>query len=131
MDPDRARAYLTSLLNQRLHVYTNDDRFFIGTMKCTDKHRNIILSTTEEYRLPSRSALDAHTRAFTAHVAGEAGANGTTKSKRRKGGAAQRAVAPPPVPEPTARYVGLVVVPGRYVTRIRVEGPGVGLGDVM
>jgi N-alpha-acetyltransferase 38, NatC auxiliary subunit len=126
-------TYLTSLLNKTLHVQTNDGRTFVGTFKCTDKVRippspippsppdlhthhppplrtpyllntdpqdsNIILSTTHEYRAPSRAAVRAA-------AAAEAETGGAAESVKL---------------DMVSRFVGLVVVPGRYVTGVKVE----------
>ncbi|KAI9690598.1 MAG: hypothetical protein M1820_009993 [Bogoriella megaspora] len=99
MDNKAAIEYLSSLLNKTLHVHTNDNRIFVGQFKCTDKDRNIILATTQEYRQPSQAALEK-----AAAVAEEAEGSGAVKLSM--------------VP----RFVGLVVVPGEYITKIAVEG---------
>jgi small nuclear ribonucleoprotein (snRNP)-like protein len=125
MEKSQAEDYLRSLLNKTLRITTSDTRMFLGQFKCTDsvgplpspvslfprpipipntsqilsnqiltppQDRNIILSHAFEYRLP-----------------------------------------PPPKPsaliegketvtlDMTSRYLGLVVVPGEYVTKIEVE----------
>ncbi|MCJ1471940.1 hypothetical protein MMC13_000582 [Lambiella insularis] len=95
MDPSPAQSYLRSLLNRILHVYTTDARMFVGEFKCTDNESNIILSSAHEYRIPpppSPSTLPAT--------------------------ASTTVLSPPLQP----RYVGLIVVPGLYVTKIEVEG---------
>ena len=96
---DRASAYLSTLLNRNLHIHTTDGRMFVGDLKCTDPERNIILSMTHEYRQPSqadvRLAAERHQRA---------GLEGNVKVDMKK------------------RFVGLVVVPGKYITKIEVEG---------
>ena len=40
-----------ALLNQSLRISTSDGRIFIGTFVCVDKHKNIILANTDEYRI--------------------------------------------------------------------------------
>lgn len=92
---EEASSFLTSLLNKTLHIHTTDTRIFVGQMKCTDKDRNIILSLTHEYRHPPVSAVE------------EAAAGATTGSVKV---------------DMIRRFVGLVVVPGRYITKIEVEG---------
>jgi len=52
MEKAQAEDYLTSLLGKTLRVTANDTRMFLGQFKCTDSDRNIILSSTFEYRLP-------------------------------------------------------------------------------
>ncbi|CZT20586.1 uncharacterized protein RCC_06444 [Ramularia collo-cygni] len=93
-----AASYLTSLLNRTLHLHTTDGRMFVGQMKCTDNERNIILAMTHEYRQPSQSdvrlAAERHERK---------GGVGTVKVDMKK------------------RFVGLVVVPGQYITKIEIE----------
>lgn len=41
VDPGKAEAeaYLLSLINKTLRVYTSDARLFVGTFKCTDPVR--------------------------------------------------------------------------------------------
>ena len=94
-----ATQYLASYLNRTLHLHTTDGRMFVGQMKCTDRDRNIILAMTHEYRQPSKSdvklAAERHERTRLA---------GNVKVDMKK------------------RFVGLVVVPGEYVTKIEVEG---------
>jgi hypothetical protein len=36
MDTEKAREYLSSILNKNLRVYTSDGRLFWGALKCTD-----------------------------------------------------------------------------------------------
>lgn len=92
---NNATAYLTTLLNRTLHIHTTDGRMFVGQMKCTDPQRNVILSMTQEYRQPSEADVRL--------AAKRAGGNGTVKVDLKK------------------RFVGLVVVPGRFIERIEVE----------
>ncbi|KAM0717509.1 hypothetical protein Q7P37_007361 [Cladosporium fusiforme] len=93
-----ATAYLSTLLNRTLHIHTTDGRMFAGQMKCTDPERNIILSMTHEYRQPSPADLQL---AASKHE--RAGKSGHVQVDLKK------------------RFVGLVVVPGRYITKIEVE----------
>ncbi|TKA23300.1 hypothetical protein B0A50_07357 [Salinomyces thailandicus] len=94
-----AESYLNTFLNKTLHIHITDGRMFVGQMKCTDNERNIILAMTHEYRQPSKAdvqlAADRHERA---------GRSGNVKVDMKK------------------RFVGLVVVPGQYVTKMEVEG---------
>ncbi|GME28524.1 Lsm domain-containing protein [Neofusicoccum parvum] len=111
----QALTYLTQFIGRNLRIHVTDSRMFIGQMKCTDKvppplpspptplptsanprnqDRNVILSLTHEYRPPSPAAIRA----------------------------AIRASGDPTVQLPlSSRYVGLVVVPGRYITKIECE----------
>src|SRR5438046_2124641 len=115
MDNAEAISYLQSLLNRQLRVHTTDTRMFIGQLKCTDKvtnflvrvhgrsifdavlqqDRNIILAGTHEYRPPPSSLIKA--------AAEQSVEDGTTGLNM------------------TNRFVGLVVVPGAYITKIEVE----------
>ncbi|KAM3418901.1 hypothetical protein BST61_g4860 [Cercospora zeina] len=95
------RAYLTQMLNRTLHVHTSDGRMFVGQMKCTDNGRNLILAMTHEYRQPSESDIQ---RAAVAHE--RASGEGKLKLDMEK------------------RFVGLVVVPGQYITKIELESYG-------
>jgi small nuclear ribonucleoprotein (snRNP)-like protein len=93
-----ATTYLSTFLNRTLHLHTTDGRMFAGQMKCTDPERNIILSMTHEYRQPSTQDIQ-----LAAQRHERAGKSGNVKVDMKK------------------RFVGLVVVPGRYITRIEVE----------
>lgn len=97
--PSPGATYLTALLNRTLHIHTSDGRMFAGQMKCTDPERNIILSMTHEYRQPS--AADLQLAAEKHERAGRLGDNVKVDLKKR--------------------FVGLVVVPGRFIERIEVE----------
>lgn len=88
-------AYLAALLNRTLRLHTSDSRIFVGQMKCTDNERNIILAMTHEYRHPSRAAIE--------DAAADGGEGGKVKLDMLR------------------RFVGLVVVPGRYIEKIEVE----------
>ncbi|KAI4721500.1 hypothetical protein E4T48_02239 [Aureobasidium sp. EXF-10727] len=100
MDGTNAQAteYLISLLNKTLRIHTTDSRIFVGTMKCTDQERNIILSLTHEYRQPPACVVED-----AAHQMHLQNVLGNLKVDMVK------------------RFVGLVVVPGRYITKIEVE----------
>ena len=94
-----ASSYLSTFLNRTLHLHTTDGRMFAGQMKCTDPERNIILSMTHEYRQPSAADIK-----LAAERHEKAGKSGNVKVDMKK------------------RFVGLVVVPGKYITKIEVEG---------
>lgn len=110
MEKAQAEDYLSSLLNKNLRITTSDTRIFHGQFKCTDsvyqpfpylhlnvwqltnpQDRNIILSQTFEYRLPP-----------------------PPKAKDLQGAESITL-------DMTSRYLGLVVVPGEYITKIEVE----------
>ncbi|KAE8440527.1 hypothetical protein EG329_007273 [Mollisiaceae sp. DMI_Dod_QoI] len=142
---DQAESFLTSLLGKNLRITTTDTRMFLGQFKCTDSVRllsfflsiihsyyptksspsipnsqsqpptpkltppsspqdqNIILSQTFEYRLPP-------TPKSTSTPTNPTSSSSTSTS----------------VPETitqdlTSRYLGLIVVPGEYITKIEVE----------
>lgn len=91
-----AESYLKSLLNKTLRITTTDTRMFLGEFKCTDSDRNVILSRTYEYRLP---APPTPLSTSPAQIAG----------------------GDKILLDMTSRYLGLVVVPGQYITKIEVE----------
>ncbi|KAK4205245.1 hypothetical protein QBC40DRAFT_271342 [Triangularia verruculosa] len=91
-----ATDFLQTLLNKNLRVGTTDGRMFWGSFKCTDSDCNLVLQHTYEYRPPSLAQLEA----------------ATTTQNPQKGKV---------VMDMTSRYLGLVVVPGQYVTKIQVE----------
>ena len=93
--PAQATAYLTSLLNKFLHIHISDGRVFVGQLKCTDRERNIILALTYEYREPSQMDIE--------RAAMENQGGSKVKVDMRK------------------RFVGLIVVPGKYIEKIEVE----------
>lgn len=86
-----AKKYLAGLLNKNLRVTTTDMRMFHGQFQCTDSDRNIILSHTYEYRLPSASSIPKTSESSSVTL------------------------------DMTSRYLGLVVVPGEYITKIELE----------
>ncbi|PYI15184.1 LSM domain protein [Aspergillus japonicus CBS 114.51] len=105
MDENTAVQYLDSLIGRTLRVHATDTRIFVGTFKCTDAARNIILANTHEYRYPSPSAVrDAATDAN--ELAAESA--GTAQNINIK-------------VSMTSRFIGLVVVPGQHITKIELE----------
>ncbi|KAF5583757.1 LSM domain-containing protein [Fusarium pseudoanthophilum] len=94
MDAEKARQYLSSILNKNLRVYTSDGRLFWGALKCTDPDKNIVLAHTYEYRQPS--------------------------SRERKK-AAEEADGETVKVDMTSRYLGLVVIPGEHIAKMEVE----------
>jgi small nuclear ribonucleoprotein (snRNP)-like protein len=91
---EEARALLSHYLGKSLRVHTTDQRVFVGQMKCTDRECNIVLGLTQEYRPPSETVLQAK--------------------------AAETGASTHQIPF-TSRYVGLVVVPGKFITKIEQE----------
>ncbi|KLJ12118.1 hypothetical protein EMPG_12763 [Blastomyces silverae] len=102
MENFQAVQYLESLLGKTLRIHTTDTRLFVGTFKCTDNDRNIILSTTHEYRYPSISP-DIETEPGDLTRGNDPAATGIVKA------------------DMTSRYIGLVVVPGQYITKIELD----------
>ncbi|EAW11362.1 LSM domain-containing protein [Aspergillus clavatus NRRL 1] len=104
MDELQAVRYLESLIGQTLRVHATDTRMFVGTFKCTDAERNIILGNTYEYRFPSSSAI---------------------KDAAAKTNDGEEVVAPPERRniklDMTSRFIGLVVVPSQHITKIELE----------
>ncbi|KAI9369139.1 hypothetical protein BJX61DRAFT_175022 [Aspergillus egyptiacus] len=100
MDEQRAVQYLESLIGQILRVHATDTRIFVGTFKCTDADRNIILANTHEYRFP--------TPATVRNAALDASRENLEESQNLK-------------LDMTSRFIGLVVVPGQHITKIELE----------
>jgi small nuclear ribonucleoprotein (snRNP)-like protein len=94
MATDQPSSLLSQYLGKTLRIHTNDKRVFVGQMKCTDRECNIVLGLTQEYRPPPESELRA-----TAEKTGTAKVHVSF----------------------TSRFVGLVVVPGKYITKIELE----------
>ncbi|KKZ63079.1 hypothetical protein EMCG_02580 [[Emmonsia] crescens] len=111
MENFQAVEYLESLLGKTLRIHTTDTRLFVGTFKCTDNDRNIILSTTHEYRYPTSVPLPTNS-----HV---------TENDAADLARGDDAAAPVVVKaDMTSRYIGLVVVPGQYITKIELDEYG-------
>ncbi|KAJ5287755.1 Ribonucleoprotein LSM domain eukaryotic/archaea-type [Penicillium angulare] len=104
MDTERAVQYLEGLIGRQLRVYTTDSRMFVGLFKCTDAERNIILANSYEYRFPTPSAVQA----AAAKEAESWERNAEAKSATVK-------------VNMTHRLIGLIVVPGRHITKIELE----------
>ncbi|AEO53912.1 hypothetical protein MYCTH_2295851 [Thermothelomyces thermophilus ATCC 42464] len=108
---EEAASFLRSLLNKNFRVTTTDSRMFWGTFKCTDPESNIILQHTYEYRYPSARQVSDAAAAAAASAAGSGdeggGGQGKDKAKVKL--------------DMTSRYLGLVVIPGKYITRIEAE----------
>ncbi|KKK19285.1 hypothetical protein P175DRAFT_0498104 [Aspergillus ochraceoroseus IBT 24754] len=102
MDENQAVQYLESLIGQTLRVHATDTRIFVGSFKCTDAARNVILANTYEYRYPTPSAIR------------DAAQNAAPRSS---------VDSPNLRVDMTSRFIGLVVVPGQHITRIELEEP--------
>ncbi|KAJ5574367.1 Ribonucleoprotein LSM domain eukaryotic/archaea-type [Penicillium hispanicum] len=103
MDSEEGLRYLDGLLGRTLRVHTTDTRMFVGTFKCTDAERNIILASSLEYRLPTPSAVQA--------AAKEAEAWDKTPETKNTSVKVNM----------TSRLIGLIVIPGRHITKIELE----------
>ncbi|MCJ1333809.1 hypothetical protein MMC10_010509 [Thelotrema lepadinum] len=88
-----AKEYLASLLNKQLFIHATDERIFAGEFKCTDNECNIILSHAYEYRHPTSKAVE-------------------TAAKTKGKDAATLKL------DMTSRFMGLIVVPGKHITKI-------------
>ncbi|KAJ5947808.1 hypothetical protein N7466_000823 [Penicillium verhagenii] len=116
MDTEQAVQYLDRLIGRQLRIHTTDSRMFVGIFKCTDAHeityqdhgltgailqeRNVILANSFEYRLPTPSAVQAAADSW------------------EKNSGAQSATIKVNM---THRLIGLIVVPGRHITKIELE----------
>lgn len=89
--------YLQSLLGKTLRVRINDQRLFVGQFKCTDNECNIILANSHEYREPTPAVIR--------RAAAKAEADGYATVRA----------------DMTSRFVGLIVVPGRLITKMELE----------
>lgn len=95
----RALDALTSTLNQYYRISIQDGRVFIGVFTCMDKDKNIILTSTEEYRLEKSGTYAKGSPWFLQLVSLQ-----VLMLFRLLG-----------------RYVGMVMVPWRYVVKVEVE----------
>jgi small nuclear ribonucleoprotein (snRNP)-like protein len=95
----RALEALTSTITQYYRINIQDGRVFIGIFTCMDKDKNIILTNTEEYHLE--------------------------KSAMYTKGSSWSFVCFPANSDfifwPLGRYVGMVMIPWRYVVKVEVE----------
>ncbi|MCJ1292461.1 hypothetical protein MMC34_004012 [Xylographa carneopallida] len=114
MEVEQAKAYLRSLLNRVFHIYTTDNRMFVGEFKCTDNDRNIILSSAHEYRIP---ALPSPASTIISSNPTSTDAPSTSNLSSDSNTTTITIDLSPP------RYIGLIVVPGPHITKIEVEGP--------
>ncbi|KAF1810460.1 hypothetical protein P152DRAFT_382616, partial [Eremomyces bilateralis CBS 781.70] len=89
--------YLGQFINRYIRISITDARVFVGQLRCLDRDLNIILALTYEFRPPTVSDLE---RAAT--------------QAREAGLQTQRVETP-------KRYVGLVVIPGKHITKIEYE----------
>ncbi|KAJ5748588.1 uncharacterized protein N7511_010284 [Penicillium nucicola] len=102
MDNSQGTQYLERLLGRSLRIHTTDTRMFTGLFKCTDADRNIILANSFEYRMPTTSAVEAAV-SESGHTGGSEAKSATVKVNM------------------TSRLIGLIVIPGRHITKIELE----------
>ncbi|PWN39578.1 hypothetical protein IE81DRAFT_274185, partial [Ceraceosorus guamensis] len=81
----------TNFINRTILAHVKDGRAFLGTLICLDPQRNLILTDAEELRLASSSDASEHFD----HA-----------PKLREA--------------PQTRWVGMVMVPGKKMTRLEV-----------
>ncbi|KAJ5954552.1 Ribonucleoprotein LSM domain eukaryotic/archaea-type [Penicillium viridicatum] len=103
MDHDQSVQYLEGLLGRTLRIHTTDTRMFVGLFKCTDADRNIILANSFEYRMPTTSAVQAAAEEKQSWGEGSEAKSTTVKVNM------------------THRLIGLIVIPGRHITKIELE----------
>ncbi|GLI73609.1 hypothetical protein PoHVEF18_001829 [Penicillium ochrochloron] len=103
MESEKAVEYLNGLIGRTLRIHATDGRIFVGLFKCTDAERNIILANSFEYRLPTTSAIH------------EAAAKETESWDKTETKAATVKV------NMSSRLIGLIVIPGRHITKIELE----------
>ncbi|KAK7518847.1 hypothetical protein IWZ03DRAFT_158206 [Phyllosticta citriasiana] len=108
----QAVPFLTQFVGRNLRIHVSDGRMFIGQMRCTDKDRNTILAQTHEYRQPSERALRD---ALSSPDSNNNNNNSDTSSSNNPSSVASVKL------QMTSRFVGLVVVPGQYITKIEYE----------
>ncbi|ELR06251.1 hypothetical protein V496_07355 [Pseudogymnoascus sp. VKM F-4515 (FW-2607)] len=90
---------MAGLINYRMRVTMNDGRQMIGQMLAFDKHMNLVLADTEEFRRVKRKA---------------------TKPSAAPGAAGSSA---PLVENEEKRTLGLTIVRGAHIISLSVESP--------
>lgn len=103
MNAELAVQYLDGLLGRSLRVHTTDSRMFVGIFKCTDAERNLILANSLEYRFPTPSAVEAAAKDNEALDNTPQSSKATVKVNM------------------SSRLIGLIVIPGRHITKIELE----------
>lgn len=114
----KSRLSIHALLEQTLHIRTNDGRVFIGTFICTDKPLNIILVNTEEYRFPIPEPISSVSSIPSARDSDVGSQAEPFQTQRRR-------YPPPPTLNPNklpkGRYVGMVLIPFRLILSIHSQ----------
>lgn len=90
---------MAGLINYRMRVTMNDGRQMVGQMLAFDKHMNLVLADTEEFRRVKRKATKA------------AAAPGASSSSA------------PLVESEEKRTLGLTIVRGAHIISLSVESP--------
>ncbi|KAJ5988729.1 Ribonucleoprotein LSM domain eukaryotic/archaea-type [Penicillium waksmanii] len=103
METGHAVQYLEGLLGRSLRVHTTDSRMFVGIFKCTDAERNLILANSLEYRFPTPSAVEAAAKEHESWDNASEASKATVKVNM------------------TSRLIGLIVIPGRHITKVELE----------
>lgn len=93
--------FIKRFLAKTLRVTVTDKRVFVGQLKCTDRDCNLVLALTHEYRPPPDEEI--RNAAATAEAEGSGATPGTVQMQF------------------TSRFIGLVVIPGEYITKIEWE----------
>ncbi len=113
-EKEEAADFLRSLLNKNLRVTTTDSRMFWGQFKCTDPvslgHLTLLLETRYNTKLQDSNVVLAHTYEYR-----------QPSVQKRVEATTQTADSDAIKLDMTSRYLGLVVVPGKYIVKIEVE----------
>lgn len=94
------KEFKSDLINYRVKVITLDSRQFIGELLSFDKHYNLVLANTEEFRLTKKSLLSLKDRA-------------RNKSDEPESNLIQE----------QKRTLGLVILRGEHVISVTIEAP--------
>ncbi|CCH40654.1 Small nuclear ribonucleoprotein-associated protein [Wickerhamomyces ciferrii] len=94
------KTRLSDLINYTVKVITLDSRQFIGELLSFDKHYNLVLADTEEYRLTKKSVLSLKDRA-------------RNKSEESESNLIQE----------QKRTIGLIILRGEHVISVTIEAP--------
>ncbi|RPA87198.1 hypothetical protein BJ508DRAFT_410738 [Ascobolus immersus RN42] len=129
-----AQPFLTSLLLKTIRVHTKDGRVFVGTFKCTDRDLNIILSETSEFRPPPVSAISEILESTPPPAtryrnpirknsipSAEAYMNIVAMKKAERAASLSQDGRPKITITVKSRFIGLVCIPGREVTKVELE----------
>jgi len=94
-----AVEFLGWFINRHIRVTTNTNRFFAGRLRCLDGERNLVLDSAHEYCAPLSSSSSSSSTSSLASSATTAESNC-------------------PVWNGTGRYLGMIVTPGKIITKI-------------